>query len=53
MSVMKLMMMVALAGWIYQQQEDVIDYLREENGRCTAARHLSTGALFQHETSAV
>ena len=23
-------MVVALAGWINQQQEDVIDYLREE-----------------------
>ena len=29
MNVMKLMV-VALAGWINQQQEDVIDYLREE-----------------------
>ena len=29
MDVMKLMV-VALAGWINQQQEDVIDYLREE-----------------------
>ena len=47
------LMVVALAGWINQQQEDVIDYLREEKGRCTAARHLSTGALFQHEISAV
>jgi len=28
MDVMKLV--VALAGWINQQQEDVIDYLREE-----------------------
>jgi hypothetical protein len=32
MNVMKLMV-VALAGWINQQQEDVIDYLREEKGR--------------------
>jgi hypothetical protein len=32
MDVMKLMV-VALAGWINQQQEDVIDYLREEKGR--------------------
>ena len=24
-------MVVALAGWINQQQEDVIDYLREES----------------------
>jgi hypothetical protein len=29
MNVMNLMV-VALAGWINQQQEDVIDYLREE-----------------------
>jgi hypothetical protein len=29
-------LMVALAGWINQQQEDVIDYLREENGRCVS-----------------
>ena len=29
MNVTKLMV-VALAGWINQQQEDVIDYLREE-----------------------
>ena len=29
MNVSKLMV-VALAGWINQQQEDVIDYLREE-----------------------
>jgi len=29
MNVMKLMA-VALAGWINRQQEDVIDYLREE-----------------------
>ena len=32
MNVMRLMV-VALAGWINQQQEDVIDYLREEKGR--------------------
>jgi hypothetical protein len=32
MNVMNLMV-VALAGWINQQQEDVIDNLREENGR--------------------
>ena len=32
MNVMKLMV-VALAGWINQEQEDVIDYLREEKGR--------------------
>jgi putative transposase len=25
-------LLVALAGWIHQQQRDVIDYLREENG---------------------
>ncbi len=39
-------MVVALAGWINQQQEDVIDYLREESpgsaikGRGTAASGL-------------
>ncbi len=27
------LMVVALAGWVNQQQEDVIDYLREEKGR--------------------
>jgi hypothetical protein len=32
MNVMKLMVL-ALAGWINQQQERVIDYLREEKGR--------------------
>ena len=32
MNVSKLMV-VALAGWLNQQQEDVIDYLREEKGR--------------------
>jgi len=32
MNVMKLMV-VALASWINQHQEDVIDYLREEKGR--------------------
>jgi hypothetical protein len=32
MNVIKLMV-VAWAGWIHQQQEDVIDYLREEKGR--------------------
>ena len=31
MNAMRLMV-VALAGWINQQQEDVIDYLREEVG---------------------
>ena len=32
MNVIKLMV-VALAGWINQQQDDVIDYLREEKER--------------------
>ena len=32
MNVIKLMA-AALASWINQQQEDVIDYLREEKGR--------------------
>jgi hypothetical protein len=29
-------MVVALAGWINEQQEQVIDYTREEKGRCVS-----------------
>ena len=30
--------LVALAGWVNQQQRDVIDYLREENRPARTAR---------------
>jgi hypothetical protein len=32
--------LVALAGWVNQQQRDVIDYLQEENRSNTTGAHV-------------
>ena len=46
-------LLVALAGWINQQQRDVIDYLQEENRILTRAARTSAASVYQRSANSV